>query len=111
MVSDDELEAIHQASLKVLRDTGTEFLHPTAQRLWAEAGADVDGARVRFDPEMITELVALAPSEFVLHAADPARHLLMGGRNVAFSAVASPPTSPTGQAGGAPATGKTSDGW
>ena len=91
MVSEDELEAIHQASLTVLRDTGMDFLHPTAQRMWAEAGAKVDGDRVRFDPDMVTELVASAPSEFVLHAPDPARHLPMGGRNVAFSAVASPP--------------------
>ena len=93
MVSEDELEAIHTASLAVLRDTGMEFLHPTARRMWAEAGAKVDGDRVRFDPEMVTELVATAPGEFVLHAPDPARHLPMGGRNVAFGAVASPPNA------------------
>ena len=91
LVSEDELEAIHEASLSVLRDTGMEFLHPTARRMWAAAGADVDGVRVRFDPEMVTELVASAPGEFVLHAPDPARHLPMGGRSVAFSSVASPP--------------------
>ncbi len=91
IVSDDELEAIHHASLRVLRDTGMDFLHPTACRMWADAGAAVDAERVRLDPEMVTELVASAPSEFVLHAPDPARHLPMGGRSVAFAAVASPP--------------------
>ena len=91
MVSDDELEAIHEASLAVLRDTGMDFLHPTARRMLADAGADVAGERVRFDPDMVAELVALAPPEFVLHAPDPARHLPMGGRSVAFAAVASPP--------------------
>ena len=91
VVSEDELEAIHEASLTVLRDTGMDFLHPTAQRMWADAGANVDGARVRLDPEMVTELVAAAPGEFVLHAPDPARHLPMGGRSVAFASVASPP--------------------
>ena len=91
MVSEDELEAIHQASLTVLRDTGMDFLHPTARRMWADAGARLDGDRVRLDPDLVTELVALAPAEFVLHAPDPARHVPMGGRSVAFSAVASPP--------------------
>ena len=91
LVSDDELEAVHQASLAVLRDTGMDFLHPTARRMWAAAGARVDGARVRLDPDHVTELVASAPSEFVLHAPDPARHLPLGGRSVAFSTVASPP--------------------
>ena len=92
-VSDDELEAIHEASLAVLRDTGMDFLHPTARQMWADAGAGVDGDRVRLDPEMVTELVASAPSEFVLHAPDPARHLPMGGRSMAFAAVASPPNA------------------
>ena len=91
MVSEDELESIHQASLTVLRDTGMDFLHPEALRRWSEAGADVDDQRVRFDPDMVIELVSTAPSEFVLHAPDPARNLPMGGRNVAFAAVASPP--------------------
>ena len=91
LVNDDELEAIHQASLAVLRDTGMDFLHPAARRMWADAGARVDGTRVRLDPDQVTELVAAAPSEFVLHAPDPARHLLLGGRSVAFSSVASPP--------------------
>ena len=93
IVSDDELEAVHAASLTVLRDIGMDFLHPTAQRMWADAGADVDGARVRLDPEMVAELVALAPAEFVLHAPDPARHVPLGGRKLAFSAVASPPNA------------------
>ena len=91
MVSEDELESIHQASLTVLRDTGMDFLHAEALRRWSDAGADVDDRRVRLDPDMVTELVATAPAEFVLHAPDPARSLPMGGRNVAFSAVASPP--------------------
>ena len=93
IVSEDELEAIHEASLVVLRDIGMEFLHPTARRMWLEAGAKVDGDRVRLDPEMVIELVATAPGEFVLHAPDPARHLPMGGRSVAFASVASPPNA------------------
>ena len=49
-VSDDELEAIHQASLRVLAETGIDFLDDTARRQLAEVGADVDGDRVRVDP-------------------------------------------------------------
>ncbi len=75
----------------VLRDTGMDFLHPEALGRWARAGADVRDQRVRLDPEQVIELVAKAPSEFVLHAPDPARHLPMGGTNMAFASVASPP--------------------
>lgn len=91
LVSDDELESIHQASLQVLRDTGIEFLHPEALRRWGQAGADIDGERVRFDPDLVLELVAHAPSEFTLHAPDPTYDVVIGGDNVVFSAVSSTP--------------------
>jgi trimethylamine--corrinoid protein Co-methyltransferase len=90
-VSDDHLEAIHDAALRVLAGTGMDFLHPRARRLWADAGADVDGERVRLDPDLVTGLVAHAPATFTLHAPDPAHNLQVGGDAVAFTAVASAP--------------------
>ena len=91
LVSDDELESIHQASLTVLRDVGMDFLHPIACEMWTEAGADVDGERVRFDPELVTDLVGRAPAEFTVHAPNPARDLHVGGDSVVFTSVASAP--------------------
>lgn len=92
-VSEDELESIHDASLSVLRDTGIDVLDPEARRLLADAGAQVDpdSERVRFDPEMVTERIVSAPTDFTLHARNPARNVQIGGDNVVFSAVASPP--------------------
>ena len=92
-IPDDRLEAIHEASLKVLRDVGMDMLHLEARTLLGREGADVDpdSARVRFDPEMVTELVGHAPSGFTLHARNPAHHIHLGGNHLAFAAVASPP--------------------
>ena len=53
-VSEDQLESIYAASLRVLSETGIDFLHPTARQLWANAGADLDGDRVRLDPELVS---------------------------------------------------------
>ena len=91
IVSDDELEAIHQASLRVLRETGVDFLHPEALRLLGEAGAEVDGERVRFDPEMIAEYMAHIPAEFTLHGRLPERDLRIGANWITYSSVASAP--------------------
>ncbi len=92
-VSEDELESIHEASLSVLRDVGMDFLHPEARTLLAAAGArvDDDSPRVRFDPDMVIELVAGAPGEFTLHARNPDHHLRVGGDAIAFGSVASAP--------------------
>lgn len=94
-VSDDELEAIHQASLRVLKEIGLEVLHEEARRLMKQHGADVrEGSeRVRFDPDAILELVSHAPSEFTVHARNPAHDLRFGGNNIVFAQVASAPNA------------------
>ena len=93
VVSEDELEAIHVASLRILRDIGMDFLDGEARRLLAEAGAEVDGdgPRVRFDPDMVLERIATAPSTFRLHARNPDHSLAIGGPAMAFGSVASAP--------------------
>jgi|TARA_B100000959_G_scaffold204711_1_gene214511 trimethylamine--corrinoid protein Co-methyltransferase len=90
-VSDDELESIHQASLQVLSETGIDFLDETALWQLAEAGADVDGNRVHFDPELVLDLVDTAPTEFILHGVRPERNLTIGGNFITNTSVASPP--------------------
>ena len=90
-ISDDHVEGIHEASLRVLAETGVDLLHPDARRLLARAGARVDGERVRFDPEMVVESVASAPSEFTFHGRSPERDVRIGGRSLANSSVASAP--------------------
>jgi len=63
----------------------------SAQRLFLEHGAQLDGDRMRFDPEMLLDFVGSAPSEWVMHARNPANSVTFGGNHVAFTSVASPP--------------------
>ena len=69
LISDDELESIHLTSLRVLKEIGVDVLHDEARRIMKAAGADVrEGSdRVRFDADMILELVSHCPSQFTLH--------------------------------------------
>lgn len=93
IVSADELESIHLASLRVLSEIGVDVLHDGARVIMKAQGADVaeNSERVRFDPALILELVAHAPSEFTLHARNPAHDIRFGGDSVFFSMVASAP--------------------
>ena len=93
LVSDDELESIHLASLRVLKEIGVEVLHEEARAIMKRHGADVrDGSeRVRFDSDMILELMASCPSEFTLHARNPAHNVRFGGNNLIFSQMGSAP--------------------
>jgi len=93
VVSADELESIHDASLRILEDIGMEFLDPESRSLLAAAGADVDpaGTRVRFDRALVLERIVTAPATFTLHARNPAHSLAIGGDMMAFGSVASAP--------------------
>ncbi|MCC6471749.1 MAG: trimethylamine methyltransferase family protein [Alphaproteobacteria bacterium] len=95
VLSEDQLAAIHDASMRVLEELGVEFLLPEAVALLRKAGAQVaaDGLRVRFDRAMIAEAVAKAPPRFTLHARNPARNLVIGGNNVVFACVGSAPNA------------------
>ena len=90
-LSEDELAFVQDRSLRVLEEIGVEFLHEGALARLAAAGADVDSRRVRFDRALIAEAVARAPAGFRLHARNPARSVVIGGRHIAFCPVASPP--------------------
>jgi trimethylamine--corrinoid protein Co-methyltransferase len=93
LISDDELESIHLASLRVLKEIGVDVLHDEARRIMKEHGADVrEGTeRVRFDADMILDLIKNCPSEFTLHARNPAHNVRFGGNNLIFSQMASAP--------------------
>lgn len=92
VMSADEVEAIHRASLGLLRDTGMEIMHAESRRLLKAAGADVDEAtqRVRFDPAMIEETIHTAPSNFTLQARNPAKNLKVGDGSLIFAATGGP---------------------
>jgi trimethylamine--corrinoid protein Co-methyltransferase len=93
LISDDELESIHLASLRVLKEIGVEVLHEGARKIMKQHGADLaEGSeRVRFDPDMILGLIKSAPPEFTVHARNPAHNITFGGNNLVFSQMASAP--------------------
>ena len=80
VISADELEAIHDASLRILEQIGMEFLDPEARSVARAHGADVDEAeqRVRFPREVVASAIATVPREFTLHSWNPGRSLRIG---------------------------------
>ena len=92
IMSADEVETIHGASLRILEQIGIEVLGERALGICARAGATIDRDRriVRFDGAQVEALVGLAPSAFTLHARNPARNVTIGGNHLVFCAVGGP---------------------
>ena len=87
------MEAIHQASLRILRDLGMRVLDPETRGIYEAAGATVREQQVTFDPAMVETLIKTAPAEFTLHSWNPAHSLHIGGDWLAFGTVGSAPNS------------------
>jgi trimethylamine--corrinoid protein Co-methyltransferase len=92
ILSADQIEAIHLASLKVLEEIGMEVLHEPTRALLKAAGVDVDhdSQRARFDRGFIAQVIARAPAEFTLRARNPARSVTLGGNRIVISSVGGP---------------------
>jgi trimethylamine--corrinoid protein Co-methyltransferase len=93
MLSADQVEAIHQCSLRILRELGIELMSPRARALMRALGAETDEAtgNVRLDPEVVERALATAPPSFTLTPRNPAKRVTLGGNHVAFGLVAGPP--------------------
>jgi trimethylamine--corrinoid protein Co-methyltransferase len=87
ILSKNEVEQIHGASMDVLGKMGVKVWSPQARALFSEAGAEVDERTmmVRVPEGLVKETVAKAPSEFYFYGRDPAYRLLMGRRRVHFA--------------------------
>jgi trimethylamine--corrinoid protein Co-methyltransferase len=92
-VSADEIESIHDTSLRVLEQIGMDFMLPEAQELLRRAGAEIDGARVRFPRGLINEAIASIPQHFSFHARNPENTIELGGDVMTFGTVGSPPNA------------------
>jgi len=92
MLSDDEIESIHQAALTILREIGMAVLASIARDKFAQAGFEVDHSseRVRFDSNALEALIGFAPSSFTLHARNPEKNLRIGDGYAAFASVGGP---------------------
>ena len=95
LISRDELETIHLASLEILKSIGMEIMSPDARKILKAAGVDVNETThmARFDAEFIEATIKSTPAHFRLHARNPQRHLEIGGNYITNGCVSSPPNA------------------
>lgn len=92
VLSADELEMIHNASLRVLEEIGLWVQNDRAVGLLRAAGALVDGnQRVRIGRDIVAAALTTVPAQFTLHARNPVHNVVYGGDYIAFGTVGGPP--------------------
>lgn len=93
VVDEEGLALIEASTDQVLEEIGIDFKgDPEVLEIWRGAGADVRGERVHFPRGMCRRIAqASAPREYVQHARNPARNVVIGGKNTVFAPAYGPP--------------------
>ena len=78
----ENVKKIHDASMKILSETGMKFHHPDAQKILRDHGIRMDGNRAFFTEEQVMKYVKMAPSICKIHAKNSTFDISVGGSNV-----------------------------
>jgi trimethylamine---corrinoid protein Co-methyltransferase len=86
------IQAIHNGAMRILEEIGIEFLNPEAVAILKDAGCTITGTNVRMGRDFVMEMLARAPSQFTITPRNPDRTITIGGKNMVFVNVSSPPS-------------------
>lgn len=95
------IAAIHDGAMRILEEIGVQFLNPEALEVLRQAGCTIEGENVRMGRDFVMEMVGHAPSQFDITPRNTARKITIGGRNIVFGNVSSPPNYWDMESGGA----------
>ena len=90
-IDQEGVEKIHNTAMRILEEIGIEMLNQEAIDVLKDHGAKVDGSKVFLDREFVMEKLALVPSEFTVTPRNLDRKITIGGKNIVFGNVSSPP--------------------
>ncbi|SFM14852.1 trimethylamine methyltransferase family protein [Shimia aestuarii] len=92
ILNEEALEIIEANAELILEEVGVNFVNnPGALERWRNAGADVEGERVRIPRGLARELCKTAPSRITQHARNPERTVEIGGNTLVCAPVYGPP--------------------
>jgi trimethylamine--corrinoid protein Co-methyltransferase len=92
ILNEEALQIIEHNAETVLEEIGVSFVNnPAALERWRQAGAEIDGERVRLPRGLARKLCATAPSQFTQVARNPDKNVEIGSRNLVLAPVYGPP--------------------
>src|SRR6056297_2085402 len=82
-LNEEALQIIEANAEIVLEEIGVNFVdNPGALARWRDAGADIEGERVRLPRGLARSLCQTAPSRFTQYARNPDRSVEIGGNSL-----------------------------
>ena len=100
ILSQEAIEIIEYNAETVLEEIGVAFTdNPGAIAIWRNAGADIEGERVRIPRGLARKLCRTAPKKITQHARNSERNVEIGGNTLVMAPVYGPPFVRTASGG------------
>ena len=100
ILSQEAIEIIEYNAETVLEEIGVAFTdNPGAIEIWRNAGADIEGERVRIPRGLARKLCRTAPKKIIQHARNSERNVEIGGNTLVMAPVYGPPFVRTASGG------------
>ena len=100
ILSEEAIEIIEFNAETILEEIGVAFTdNPGAIEIWRNAGADIEGERVRIPRGLARKLCETAPKKIIQHARNSERNVEIGGNTLVMAPVYGPPFVRTASGG------------
>ncbi len=84
VLSEREIEEIHEGTLEVLESTGVKVLSEEGREILRKGGAKIEGDIVFIPPSLVEQSLKSTPSEVIIKNRDGEEAMSLGGRNTYF---------------------------
>src|SRR5205807_1130374 len=91
ILSEDQVQQIHDHAMQILQEIGVDFLYPRALDTFRRAGLTIEDSRVRFEPALIEEQIKKVPEMCEVQARNPKNTVAIGGNHMVNAPVYGPP--------------------
>jgi trimethylamine--corrinoid protein Co-methyltransferase len=85
ILSQEDIQQIHETSMKLLANVGVQFPYEPALAVFQRQGVKTDGQRVYLTEDQVMSALASAPKQFTIHARNPEHDVVVGGGRPVFA--------------------------
>ena len=85
LLTREQIQRIHDDSMKLLCEIGMQYHHPDAIELVKANGVHVEGDTAFWTEAQVMEWISYAPSSFTLYARNPNHNVVMGEGHTHFA--------------------------
>ena len=91
IVNEEGVEQINELAMRIVEEIGVEFRDQESLEIWQKTDAEINDTNVKIGRNTLLELIESVPTEYIHHARNPERTVVVGGRSMVISPSYGPP--------------------